>query len=108
MPGALTVLAVFLPPAHGPAPVQGIEVTKPPWPMLWLYPIEDWVGVSGILWATLAIFVALLLAPFVDRSRGRSPRRRLPIIIAGAIVVVSIISLIVYAAAQPVVSHLET
>jgi len=105
--GVLTVLAVFLPPPHGPAPIQGIEVTKPPWPMLWVYPIEDWVGVSGILWATLAIFVALLIVPFVDRSQERSPRRRLPIIIAGGVVVVTIISLTVYAAAQPVASHLE-
>ncbi len=62
----LAVLAVLAPPAHGPAPVEGIEVTKPPWPMLWLYPIENWVGVSGILWATLAVFAALLVVPFVE------------------------------------------
>lgn len=104
--GVLAILAVFLPPPHGPAPVQGIEVTKPPWPMLWVYPIEDWLGVSGILWATLAIFAALLIVPFVDRSSERSPRRRLPIIIAGAVVVITIIALIVYAAGQPVASHL--
>jgi len=106
--GVLTVLAVVLPPAHGPAPVQGIEVTKPPWPMLWLYPIEDWFGVSAILWATLAVIAALLIVPFVDRSSELSPRRRLPIVIAGAVVVVAIVALIVYAAGQPVVAHLET
>lgn len=106
--GVLTVLAVLLPPAHGPAPVQGIEVTKPPWPMLWLYPIEDWFGVSAIVWATLAIFALLLIVPFVDRSPERSPRRRLAVVIVGAVVVVAVIGLIVYAAAQPVVSHLET
>jgi quinol-cytochrome oxidoreductase complex cytochrome b subunit len=104
--GVLVVLAVFLPPPHGPAPVQGIEVTKPPWPMLWIYPIENWVGVSGILWATLAIFAALLMVPFVDRSSERSLRRRLPIVIAGAVVVITIIALIIYAAGQPVASHL--
>lgn len=104
--GVLTVLAVLLPPGHGPAPVQGIEVTKPPWPMLWLYPIEDWFGVSAILWATLVIFAVLVVVPFVDRSGDRSPRRRLPILIGGAIVVVAILGLIVYAAGQPVVSHL--
>ncbi|MFN8233171.1 MAG: cytochrome b N-terminal domain-containing protein [Actinomycetota bacterium] len=104
--GVLTILAVFLPPAHGPAPVQGIEVTKPPWPMLWIYPIEDWLGVSGILWATLAIFAALLIVPFVDRSSERSPRRRLPSIIVGVAVVITLIALIVYAGGQPVASHL--
>jgi quinol-cytochrome oxidoreductase complex cytochrome b subunit len=104
--GILTILAVFVPPPHGPAPVAGIEVTKPPWPMLWFYPVEDLFGVSGILWATLAIFSALFLVPFVDRSEERSPRKRLPIMIAGGLVVATIIALIVYGALQPVASHI--
>src|SRR6266542_4483343 len=81
--GVLMLLAVLLPPPHGPAPIEGIEVTKPPWPLLWIYPVEDWVGVSGILWATLAIFVVLLAVPWVDRSPERHPfsRRRLPVTI---------------------------
>ena len=112
--GIFTMLAVLAPPAHGPAPIEGIEVTKPPWPMLWVYPIEDWVGVSGILWATLAIFLALFMVPFVDRSPERSPRKRLPIprkrlpmMIVAGLVVVTIIALIIYAAVQPVASHIE-
>jgi len=107
--GVLMLLAALLSPPHGPAPIEGIEVTKPPWPLLWIYPVEDWVGVSGILWATLAIFVALLLVPLADRSPERHPfsRRRLPITITAAVVVLFIIALIVYAAVQPVVSHIE-
>ncbi len=105
--GIFTMLAVLAPPAHGPAPIEGIEVTKPPWPMLWVYPIEDWVGVSGILWATLAIFLALFMVPFVDRSPERSPRKRLPMMIVAGLVVVTIIALIIYAAVQPVASHIE-
>jgi quinol-cytochrome oxidoreductase complex cytochrome b subunit len=101
------VLAVLLPPGHGSAPIEGIEVTKPPWPLLWVYPVEDWVGVSGILWATLAIFAALLVVPLVDRSAERHPRRRLPVVIAAGVVVLLIIGLIVFAAVQPVVSHIE-
>jgi len=104
--GVLAILAVLAPPPHGAAPIEGIEVTKPPWPMLWVYPIEDWVGVSGILWATLAIFLALFLVPFVDRSPERSPRRRVPMMIAAGLVVATVIGLIVYAAVQPVASHI--
>jgi ubiquinol-cytochrome c reductase cytochrome b subunit len=104
--GILTILAVLAPPPHGPAPVEGIEVTKPPWPMLWVYPIEDWVGVAGILWATLSIFLALFLVPFVDRGPELSPRRRLPMMIAAGLIVAAIIALIVFAAFQPVQSHI--
>ncbi len=104
--GVLTILAVLAPPFHGPAPIEGIEITKPPWPMLWIYPIEDWVGVAGILWATLAIFVALIIVPFVDRGPERHPRKRLPIMIAGTLIVVTVITLIIWAAVQPVASHI--
>lgn len=49
-------------------------------------------GVAGILWATLAIFAALLLVPVLDRSPERAPARRLPIMIAAALVVAVIIA----------------
>ena len=104
--GIVTVLAVIAPPVHGPAPVEGIEVTKPPWPMLWLYPIENWVGVSGILWATLAIFAALLIVPFVDRGQERDPSKRLKIVIPAGIVVLAVLGLIVYALATPLATHI--
>ncbi len=104
--GVIILLSVLAPPPHGSAPVAGIEITKPPWPLLWIYPVEDWVGISGILWATIAIFVALLIVPFVDRSEERDPRRRLRIVIPAAVVVVAIASMIVYAAIAPVASHI--
>lgn len=102
--GAIAVLA---PPGHGPAPVEGIEVTKPPWPMLWLYPLENWVGVAGILWATLAIFGVLVAVPFVDRGQELHPRRRLAVVIPALIVVLTVVALIVYAALTPVATHIE-
>jgi ubiquinol-cytochrome c reductase cytochrome b subunit len=103
----VAVLAVLAPPGHGPAAVEGIEVTKPPWPLLWLYPVENWVGVSGILWATLAVFAALVIVPFVDRGEERHPRRRLAVVIPAAIVVAAVLGMILYAALTPVATHLE-
>jgi len=104
--GVLTVLAVLLPPPQGPVPIEGIEVTKPPWPLLWIYPIENWIGVIGILWATLAIVVVLLAVPFIDRGEERALGRRLPILIGGGVLVALIIGLIVFALIQPVASHI--
>lgn len=101
------LLAVLAPPGHGPAPVEGIEITKPPWPMLWLYPLENWIGVSGILWATLVIFGALVAVPLVDRGQELHPRRRLAVVIPAAVVVLTVVALIVYAALTPVATHIE-
>ena len=102
----LTVLAVLDPPALGHAPVAGIEVSKPAWPLVWVYPVENWVGLSGILWATVAIFVMLLAVPLVDRGPNRHPRKRLPVVIPAAVVVATIVALIIYATVQPVASHI--
>lgn len=102
----LAVLAVLMPPGLGHAPISGIEVTKPAWPLLWVYPVEDWVGVSGILWATVAIFGALLLVPALDRRRDRHPRHRKVVIAVGTVIVLGILSLIIYAATQPVATHI--
>ena len=105
--GVVLALAVIEPPPHGPIPVAGVEVTKPPWPMLWLYPLENWVGVSSILWATVAVFVSLVIVPFVDRKPERDPRRRLGVVIPATIVVVSVVALIAYALLAPVSTHIE-
>lgn len=104
--GAVTVLAVVAPPVHGPPPVAGIEVTKPPWPMLWLYPLENWIGVSAILWGTIVIFAALFVVPFVDRGPERHPRKRLGIVVPAGIVVIAMVALILYALVTPVASHI--
>lgn len=104
--GIVTILAVIAPPLHGPAPVAGIEVTKPPWPMLWIYPIENWVGVSGILWATVAIFVALLIVPFLDRGEERHPLKRLRVLVPAGALVITVVGLIVYALFTPVATHI--
>ena len=102
----LFVLAALFAPGIGHAPVTGIEVTKPAWPMLWVYPIEDAVGVKGILWATIAIFSLLVLVPILDRGPERSPRRRLPMMIGAAIVVATMIALTAYGAVETVASHI--
>lgn len=65
------------------------------------------VGVSGILWATLAIFAVLVAVPFADRGAELHPRRRLAVVIPAAVVALTVVGLIIYAALTPVVTHIE-
>ena len=74
-------------PGIGPTPVEGIEVTKPLWMFLWYFPLEEWFGVSAILWAVLVLFALLVAVPFLDRGPERHWRRR-PFMMAGMVVVV--------------------
>jgi len=104
--GLLGVLAVLFPPAIGPAPVEGIEVTKPLWMFWWLYTLENQWGVAAILWGTGALFAVLVLVPFVDRSKERSWRKRPAALALLAVVVVLLVALTVATAFTSPAAHL--
>jgi ubiquinol-cytochrome c reductase cytochrome b subunit len=91
--GVLGALAVLVPPAIGPTPVEGIEVTQPPWMFWWMYTLENWFGLSAILWAGVALFALLTLLPFVDRSPDRGWRRRPVVLTAVALIVAALVVL---------------
>ena len=91
--GIILVLGVLLPPAVGPAPVEGIEVTKPPWPFLPLFAFENWVGVPGLFWASASLFILLLLIPFVDRSPEAPPAARRARLASGFILLLALAGL---------------
>jgi ubiquinol-cytochrome c reductase cytochrome b subunit len=91
MLGIVIVLALFAPAPLGNAGLPGAEVTKPPWMFLPIYPLEDVMGVRGILVGAGALFFLLVVVPFVDRSPWLSPRRRKWIIVIGALILVALI-----------------
>jgi hypothetical protein len=70
--GLLGILAVIVPPVVGPRPVEGLEITKPPWNFWWMFTLENWIGLSGILYGGGALFLLLVILPFVDRNRTGS------------------------------------
>jgi ubiquinol-cytochrome c reductase cytochrome b subunit len=91
--GLVLLLAVLRPPVIGPAPVEGIEVTKPPWIFLPLFAIENWVGIPGLLWVSVASFVVLALAPLLDRSPHVRPGQRRLALALGAFLILATIGL---------------
>jgi len=106
--GLLGILAVLAPPAVGPPPVAGIEITKPPLTFWWMFTLENWIGLPGILYGGLAFFALLVILPFVDRNPNRFWRRR-PVVMAIALVVVlAMFALTALMAATPVEQHLGT
>ena len=103
--GLALLLSGLAPAGLGPNGIEGIEITKPPWYFLWLYPFENWFGLWP-LWAVPAILVAVWLAlPFLDRSPERDPRRRRLWIALGAVAVVGWIVLTIYGAVTVPVEH---
>ncbi|MGW3124076.1 cytochrome b [Streptomyces sp. NPDC001107] len=103
---ALSVLAIVFPPGIGSTPVEGIEVTKPPWMYWWLFTLENWIGLPGILWGAGVLFALLIALPFVDRGSERHWRRRPVAMILGAAVIVFLIVLTILEAVTSPAQHL--
>ncbi len=102
---AVALLSYFFPAPLGLKPVPGDEVTKPLWMLLWLYPIEDLLGVRGILYGGIVLFGLLALVPFIDRSPWLAPSRRKVWLIAGGVLLVILAALVMYAYLSVPVTH---
>ena len=104
--GVLLALAAIAPASLGPQGVEAVEVSKPPWFVMWVYGIENLWGLEVVPFATAAIAVVLIIVPFLDRVRTTDPRRRkliLGLVFAGYLV---IFALTAYAALRPPQTHL--
>ncbi|MCB2176408.1 MAG: cytochrome b N-terminal domain-containing protein [Actinomycetales bacterium] len=104
--GIIGILAVLLPPGVGAPSVEGIEITRPPWMFWWVFTLENWVGLAGILWGELAFFAILVALPFIDRSPQRLWRKR-PVVIIGGVLLVAIVAVLtILMAVTPAKQHL--
>ena len=104
--GLLGVLSVLAPPGVGPPPVAGLEVTRPPWNFWWMFTLEDWLGLSGILYGGGVLFLLLVLLPFLDRSPRRAWRERPVAVAAGVVVVLAIVVLTLLVLVTTPAAHL--
>lgn len=104
--GVVAIIAFILPAPLGP-PNSGEEVgSKPPWPFLWLYGLENLTGRSDtLIYATGVLFLLLILVPLLDRGPERNPRRRVGAMAGGAITLLLIISFSIYAIVAPPKVH---
>ena len=103
--GVVFLLAGLAPAGLGPQGVEGIEITKPPWYFLWLYPWEDWIGLKALYIIPGLLTLGLIGIPFLDRSAERDPRRRRFWVAMGAIILLAWLALTIYGASTVPVSH---
>jgi len=104
--GFLGILSVLWPPEVGPSPVAGLEITKPPWNFWWMFTLENWWGLSAILYGELAFFALLAILPFVDRNPNRLWRRRPVVLTVGFVVLAAMVALTVLMGVTPAQQHL--
>ncbi|MBN9151130.1 MAG: cytochrome bc complex cytochrome b subunit [Cryobacterium sp.] len=104
--GILGILAILLPAAIGSPPVTGIEITRPPWMFWWPFTLENWFGLSAILWGEIAFFAILAVLPFVDRNKKRAWRQRPVAMTLAAMLLVALIALSIIMILTPAQNHL--
>ncbi len=107
--GVVALIAFIVPaPLGPPIPPEGVEGpdTKPPWPFLWLYGLENLTGRSDtIVYASAILFLLLILLPLLDRGPERNPRRRVGTMATAALLLLLIVGLTIYAAIAPPQVH---
>ena len=104
--GALSVLAALRVPALGDAGQEGIEITKPFWPFLWIYALENTVGLWGMVLGPTVVVSFLFLIPFFDR--GVVPEHARPAWLSwlAAALLLALVAGILYGAVAPQQQHL--
>lgn len=105
--GVLIFLSAAVPAQLGPVPVEGIEVTKPWWPFLPLFALENWLGRGGLLYAGIVIFALLALIPLLDRCPWFHPARRNGVLVLVGLLTLLLVALALYAKFAPGALHLS-
>lgn len=78
----LGTVALLAPPSIGHPAIQGVEVTKPFWPFLWIYAAENAIGLVGMLLAPVVVFGFLFLVPLIWGRRHEDRHSRSLLVIA--------------------------
>lgn len=105
--GGLALLAVIFPEDLGYAPVPGAEVTKPFWPLLWVYGLENLMGLHAMVLGPTLVFAFLLLVPLLDRREAPAGAARGILSAIGLVLLIGALVLGVYAAVAPPQQHLR-
>ncbi len=101
------LLSLLFPTSLGQAGVAGVELTKPWWMFVWLFPAEELWGARALVIVPAILGGLLALVPVLDRSPYLSPRRRKALLGMAAVILLIIVVSGIVATLQPVAAHLE-
>jgi len=99
------VAALFPPPIGHPA-VEGVEVTKPYWPFLWIYAVENTMGMVGMILAPLVLFGFLAVVPLLDRGHHEGAERPRWVLGLAVVMLLLYVGGILYGVFAPQMQHL--
>lgn len=100
-------LSLLFPAPLGQRGVPGVELTKPWWMFVWLFPAEELWGARALIIVPAFLGGLLALVPILDRTPYLSPRRRKALLGVAALVLLIILISGVVATLQPVAGHLQ-
>lgn len=104
--GLFGLVAALAPPGLGYPGIEGTEVTKPFWPFLWIYSVENASGLWGMLLAPLVLFGFLALVPLLDRFDSARPARPRWVSALALLVLVLWLGGIIYGVFAPQMQHI--
>jgi ubiquinol-cytochrome c reductase cytochrome b subunit len=99
-------LAVVWPEGLGYPPVEGVEVTKPMWPVLWVYGLENLLGTWGMVLGPVLLFGFLAAVPLLDRGPGDRPGEHGWVGWVGALLGLAMLGLWLFGSFGPTQQHL--
>ena len=100
------LLALIRPASIGYPGVPGVEISKPWWMFLWLFPAEAALGTRALIIAPTILGLLLLLVPILDHSPYISPSKRKGFLVVAAFLLLFAIIGGIVAAFTPVTNHL--
>lgn len=100
------LLAVISPAPLYQEGVPGMEMTKPPFFFLWIYAIENFLGIPGLVAVPPLVYLLFFLPPLLDRKASTLPRDRKLVLTIGFAVILLLFGLAVYAKLAPAQQHL--
>lgn len=103
---AVGLLAALAPEGLGYPPVAGVEITKPFWPVLWVYGLENLLGMWGMVIGPTGLFGFLLAVPLLDRRADDRPGHHGWVGWLGLLIALVVLALWLYGVFGPRQQHL--